>query len=377
MAENKRDYYESLGISKTDDQAAIKKAYRDQAKKYHPDLHPGDAEAEQRFKEVNEAYSVLSDPDKKAKYDAYGHAAFDPSSGMGGGGFDMGGFDMGGFGDIFETIFGGMGGRSEARRNGPVRGDDLGLKVSISFEEAVFGCKKTVNYARIEKCPDCSGSGAEKGTTPETCSVCRGSGQVRTTQRTMLGTIQTNSPCSACRGSGKIIKNPCGNCSGKGYIKIKKTLEVSIPAGIDEGQKLPLRGMGNEGRNGGMAGDLYLYITVMPHNIFEREGLDLTCDIPISFADAVLGNEITVPTLTGDVKYNLPEGTQTGTSFTVKGKGVRSINGRSVGDLIFTVVVSVPKNLNKEQKELLVKFAESCNEKLTPKKSFKKRFVKN
>ena len=310
MAESKRDYYEVLGISKTDDQTAIKKAYRDLAKKYHPDLHPGDAEAEQKFKDVNEAYSVLSDSDKKAKYDAYGHAAFDPASGMGGGYSDMGGFDMSGFGDIFETIFGmGNMGGGTSRRNAPTRGDDLGLKVNLTFEEAVFGCKKTVNYARVEKCSDCSGSGAEKGTSPETCTVCGGSGQVRSTQRSIFGgMVQTMSTCGSCRGSGKIIKNPCSNCRGTGYVKIKKTLEVSIPAGIDEGQKLPLRNMGNEGRNGGPAGDLYLYITVAPHKIFEREGLDLVCDIPITFADAALGAEITVPTLTGDVKYTRPEG---------------------------------------------------------------------
>ena len=377
MAESKRDYYEVLGISKTDDQTAIKKAYRDLAKKYHPDLHPGDAEAEQKFKEVNEAYSVLSDEEKKAKYDAYGHAAFDPSSGMGGGYSDMGGFDMGGFGDIFETIFGmGNMGGGASRRNAPTRGDDLGLKVNLTFEEAVFGCKKTVNYARVEKCPDCSGSGAEKGTKPETCTACGGSGQVRSTQRSIFGgMVQTMSTCGSCRGSGKIIKTPCTNCRGTGYVKIKKTLEVSIPAGIDEGQKMPLRNMGNEGRNGGPAGDLYLYITVAPHKIFEREGLDLVCDIPVTFADAALGGEITVPTLTGDVKYTLPEGTQTGTQFTVRGKGVKSINGRSTGDIVFTVVVSVPKNLSKEQKELLKCFADSCKENLAPKKSsFKKRF---
>ena len=371
MAESKRDYYEVLGITKTDDQAAIKKAYREKAKMYHPDLHPGDAEAEQKFKEVNEAYSVLSDSDKKAKYDAYGHAAFDPSSGMGGG-YDMGdmGFDMGGFGDIFETIFGGMGGSSQ-RRGGAMRGEDLALNVSLTFEEAVFGCKKTINYSRVEACPDCEGSGAEKGTSPETCTVCHGSGQVKTVQRTILGMIQTNSPCSACRGSGKIIRNPCSNCRGTGYVKIKKTLEVKIPAGIDEGQKLPLRGMGNAGRGGGASGDLYLYIAVMPHNIFTRDGLDIYCDIPITFASAALGGEITVPTLTGDVTYTLPEGTQTGSQFVLRDKGVKSLNGRAVGSLIFTVTVSVPKNLTKEQRELLIKFAESCDEKLTPRKKKK------
>jgi len=257
MADEKRDYYEVLGVDKSADDAAIKKAYRAQAKKYHPDLHPGDVEAEKKFKEVNEAYAVLSDSEKKAKYDQYGHAAFDPNMGGGGGFGGFGGFDFGGngggfdiFGDIFGSMFGG-GGSSSARRNGPVRGNDTEISVTISFEEAAFGVKKTVSYNRIEKCSECSGSGAKKGTKAETCQTCHGTGQVRVTRRTPLGMMQTTTTCDACRGTGKIIKEPCNECRGKGYVRVKKTLEVSIPAGIDDGQMISLGGQGDEGRKEG------------------------------------------------------------------------------------------------------------------------------
>ncbi len=362
MAETKRDYYEVLGIDKgaTDDD--IKKAYRKLAKKYHPDMNPGDAEAEKSFKEVNEAYSVLSDQGKREQYDRFGHAAFDPASGAGAGG-GFGGFDMSGFGDIFESFFGGgFGGGASSRRNGPQRGSDLEEKVSISFEEAAFGCKKDIQYNRVEKCPKCSGSGAAEGSVAETCSTCRGSGQVRTTQRTILGMMQSTGTCPTCNGSGKIIKNPCQYCKGKGNVRNRKKLSVSIPAGIDNGHTIILRGQGDEGRMGGPAGDLHLFVRVSKHEIFTRDGINLYCDVPITFKEAALGGEIAVPTLLGEEKYKIPEGTQTGTRFSLRGKGVQNVNSRGVGDIIFTVVVETPKNLTKEQKELLLKFSGLCDD---------------
>ncbi|MBQ4054292.1 MAG: molecular chaperone DnaJ [Clostridia bacterium] len=369
MADEKRDYYEVLGVDKSADDAAIKKAYRAQAKKYHPDLHPGDAEAEKKFKEINEAYAVLSDSEKKAKYDQYGHAAFDPNMGGGGGFGGFGGFDFGGsgggfdiFGDIFGSMFGG-GGSSSARRNGPVRGNDTEISVTISFEEAAFGVKKTVSYNRIEKCSDCSGSGAKKGTKAETCQTCHGTGQVRVTQRTPLGMMQTTTTCDACRGTGKIIKEPCNECRGKGYVRVKKTLEVSIPAGIDDGQMISLGGQGDEGRNGGPAGDLIIVVSVRPHRFFERRRMDLYCDIPITFPEAALGAELEIPTLEEPVKYTIPEGTQTGTRFKLKGLGIVNVNNPKLrGDIYFTVTVEVPKNLSAKQKETLRAFSEECGD---------------
>ena len=369
MADEKRDYYEVLGIDKSADDAAIKKAYRAQAKKYHPDLHPGDAEAEKNFKEVNEAYAVLSDSEKKAKYDQYGHAAFDPGMGGGGGFGGFGGLDFGGsgggfdiFGDIFGSMFGG-GGSSSSRRNGPVRGNDTEISVTISFEEAAFGVKKTVSYNRIEKCSECSGSGAKKGTKAETCQTCHGTGQVRVTQRTPLGMMQTTRTCDTCRGTGKIIKEPCNECRGKGYVRVKKTLEVSIPAGIDDGQMISLGGQGDEGRNGGPAGDLIIVVSVRPHRFFERRRMDLYCDIPITFPEAALGAELEIPTLEEPVKYTVPEGTQTGTRFKLKGLGVVNVNNPKLrGDIYFTVTVEVPKNLSEKQKEALRAFSEECGD---------------
>ena len=369
MADEKRDYYEVLGIDKSADDAAIKKAYRSQAKKYHPDLHPGDAEAEKNFKEVNEAYAVLSDSEKKAKYDQYGHAAFDPGMGGGSGFGGFGGFDFGGsgggfdiFGDIFGSMFGG-GGSSSSRRNGPVRGNDTEISVTISFEEAAFGVKKTVSYNRIEKCSECSGSGAKKGTKAETCQTCHGTGQVRVTRRTPLGMMQTTTTCDACRGTGKIIKEPCDECRGKGYVRVKKTLEVSIPAGIDDGQMISLGGQGDEGRNGGPAGDLIIVVSVRPHRFFERRRMDLYCDIPITFPEAALGAELEIPTLEEPVKYNIPEGTQTGTRFKLKGLGIVNVNNPKLrGDIYFTVTVEVPKNLSEKQKQALRAFSEECGD---------------
>ena len=305
MADTKRDYYEVLGVDKNADEATIKKAYRTLAKKYHPDMNPGDKEAEAKFKEVNEAYDVLSDPDKKAKYDQYGHAAFDPSAGGGAGfgGFgDFGGFDIN---DIFSSFFGGASGGS-TRRNGPVRGDDITVRLTISFEESVFGCKKEVSYNKIQKCADCSGTGAAKGSSPKTCSACGGSGQVRVQQRTPFGIMQTQKTCDACHGTGKIIENKCPNCRGTGFVRVPKKLEVNIPAGIDDGQQLTLRYQGSDGMNGGNAGDLNIIISVRPHSVFERDGDDLYCEVPITYAEATLGAEIEIPTLEGSMKYTIP-----------------------------------------------------------------------
>ena len=377
MAE-KRDYYEVLGIDKNADDVAIKKAYRVLAKKYHPDMNPNDKEAETKFKEVNEAYAVLSDPQKKSQYDQFGHAAFEQGGGAGGfGGF--GGFgDFGDLGDIFGSFFGGgFGGSSSARRNAPQRGEDIGVNVTISFEEAAFGVKKDITYNRVQKCPDCDGSGAEKGTGSETCSACGGSGQRRVTQRMGGMQFQSTVTCDACRGKGKIIKNPCSNCRGTGYIRVSKKLEVSIPAGIDDGERIAIRGQGCDGRNGGPAGDLIISVRVKRHNVFERDGYHVYCEVPITICEATLGAEITVPTLEGSVKYNIPEGTQPGTQFAIKGKGIPYVNssGRR-GDLIFSVNVEVPKGLTEKQKEMLRSFAMECGENNYGKKTgfFKKIF---
>ena len=359
MAE-KRDYYEILGVEKTADEATIKKAYRALAKKYHPDMNPGDKEAEVKFKEVNEAYDVLSDADKRAKYDQYGHAAFDPAAG-GAGGAGFGGF--GDFGDILNNIFGGgFGGFGGSPRNGPSRGEDIGARLSVTFEEAAFGVKKEISYNRVCRCPECSGSGAAKGTTAETCQKCRGTGQMRVTQRSMLGMFQTTTTCDACRGRGKVVKTPCQNCRGTGFIRITKKLEVSVPAGIDDGERIALRGQGNDGRNGGPAGDLILQIVVRPHPIFERDGYNIYCEVPLPVTDAILGAEIEIPTLEGNVKYTIPEGTQPGAQFTLRGKGIPFVNSSRRGDLIFRVNVEIPRSLSDKQKEQVRAFADNCGE---------------
>ena len=373
---DKQDYYEVLGLSKGASADEIKKAYRQMAKKYHPDMNPDNKEAEQKFKDVNEAYAVLSDPEKKAQYDQYGHAAFDQSSGFGGGGF--GGFDFD-VGDIFSSFFGGGFGssRSQSRANAPIPGDDIGVRVILSFEEAVFGCKKEVSYGRVQRCDSCSGSGAKKGTSPEKCSKCGGSGTIRVQQRTAFGMMQSTSSCPDCNGTGKIIKTPCDNCRGKGYVKINKKLEVSIPAGIDDGQRIALRSQGNEGRNGGATGDLIIQVSVRPHPIFERDGNDIYCEVPITFAEAALGAKIKIPTLEGQMDYDIPEGTQTGSVFTIKQKGINAVNSRSKGNLYVKVVVETPKSLTDEQKKILRQFADSCGEKNFAKKtSFFSKFKK-
>lgn len=356
---NKRDYYEVLGVEKTASADEMKKAYRKLAKQYHPDLHPGDKEAEEKFKELSEAYEVLSDPQKKANYDQFGH---DGPQGFGGGAGGFGGF--GGFddiGDIFGSFFGG--GRSSARRNGPVRGRDIEVVEVISFEEAAFGVTREIKYSHIENCPDCGGSGAKKGTSPETCSNCGGSGQVRSVQRTPFGQFQTTQPCSVCGGSGKIIKEKCSTCDGKGKVRRKVTETVNIPAGIDDGQTISVGGKGDAGSRGGASGDLYVTIHIRPHNIFERQGTSVLCSVPITFVQAALGGEIDVPTIHGKVKMTIPEGTQPGTEFRLKGKGIPSLRTKVNGDQYVTIIVEVPKNLTSEQKDTLEKFAEQLSDK--------------
>jgi len=363
MAEQKRDYYEVLGVSRSASDDEIKKAYRKLAKKYHPDLNPGDAEAEKNFKEVNEAYEVLSDSNKKARYDQFGHAGVDPNYGAGGygGGFD-GGFDFGDLGDIFGSFFGGGFGGGRAQRNGPQRGESIRVGLTISFEEAAFGCEKEVQVDRVEACDTCRGSGAAAGTSPETCSNCGGSGQVQQRRQTPMGVFATTGPCPKCGGKGRIIKNPCTKCGGSGQLRQRKTIKVSVPAGIDNGQIISLRGQGNAGRNGGPAGDLQIVVTVRPHQLFRREGTDVYCDAPITFTQAVLGGEMEIPTIDGKVKYDIPEGTQAGTTFRLRGKGIPNVNGRGRGDQYVTVYIETPRNLNREQKEALRKFSETLKE---------------
>ena len=359
MAE-KRDYYEVLGLSKGASDDEIKKAYRKLAKDNHPDLHPGDKACEERFKEIGEAYEVLSDPDKKARYDQYGHAAFDPNSGFGGG---FGGFgDFGDLGDILGNIFGGFGGfggSTRQQRNAPQRGESLRVRMAISFEEAAFGCSKEITVPRIEDCDDCGGTGCKPGTSPETCPDCGGAGEVRVQQRTPFGVMASTTPCRRCGGTGKLVKDPCPSCGGKGKVRKQRTISVNIPAGIDDGQTISLRGQGHAGANGGPKGDLLITVSVKAHPLFERDGSSILFEMPISFVQATLGAEVEVPTLDGKVKYTIPEGTQTGTTFRLRGKGIPYLNGSGRGDQYVTVNIETPKNLNKEQKELLRKFGEA------------------
>ena len=372
MPENKRDYYEVLGVDKSVNDDDLKKAYRKAAKKYHPDLHPGDAEAEKSFKEVNEAYEVLSDKEKRARYDQFGHAGVDPNFGAGqGGGFGgFGGFgDFGDLGDIFGSIFGGgfSGGRRQSP-NAPRRGNDASSAVNISFEEAAKGCKKTVKVTKIDNCPDCGGSGSAAGSNVKTCPVCHGSGQVSTVQRTPFGQMQTQSVCHNCNGSGKIIDNPCRKCAGKGRIRHTVEREVEIPAGIDDGQVISVRGGGDAGVNGGPSGDLRISVNVRPHPIFERVGYDVFCEIPITFTQAALGAEIVVPTLEGKVKFTIHEGTQPGDEFKLRGKGIQRVNYSGKGDQYVKIIVEVPKDLSKSQKEKLRDFDTATDD-----KNYKKR----
>ena len=356
---DKRDYYEVLGVDKSASEDELKRAYRKAAKKYHPDLNPGDAEAERNFKEVNEAYEVLSDSEKRSRYDQFGHAGVDPNFGAGGAGGYGGGFggDFGDLGDIFSSFFGGgFGGGRRNNPNAPRRGNDIAASVNISFEEAAKGCEKTVKVTKIDTCKECGGSGAEKGTTTKTCPVCHGTGQVTTAQRTPLGMFQTQKVCDHCHGSGKVIEKPCKTCSGKGRIRHTVEQKVKIPAGIDDGQVINLRGGGDAGVNGGPAGDLRINVNVRPHPIFERRGYDVYCEIPITFTQAALGAEIIVPTLDGKVKFTIHEGTQPGDEFKLKGKGVQRLNYNGKGDQYVKITVEVPKDLSKAQKEKLREF---------------------
>lgn len=356
MAE-KRDYYEVLGVDKSASEDEIKKAYRKAAKQYHPDLHPGDKEAEEKFKEANEAYEVLSDAEKKAKYDRFGHAGVDPSYGAGQGGY--GGFNGQGFdfdlGDIFSNIFGGgFGGGGASNPNAPQRGSDTQTSVTISFEEAAKGCEREVESNRIEVCDECHGSGAAAGSSPKTCPECNGRGQVTTSQRTPFGMFQTQKACSRCGGKGTIIDNPCKKCRGAGRVRRPAKITVKIPAGIDDRQIINARGQGNKGINGGPAGDLRVAVNVRPHPIFERDGYNVWVEMHVSYAAAALGCELQVPTLDGKVKYNIPAGTQSGDVFKLKGRGIQSLNNRGRGDQLVRVIVDVPRTLNAEQKRLLL-----------------------
>lgn len=346
----KRDYYEVLGVDKNATEADIKSAYRKKAKECHPDLHPNDKTAEERFKELNEANEVLSDPEKRKRYDQFG---FDgpQMGGMGAEGFDFSG--MGGFESIFDSFFGGMGGGS--RRNGPVQGNDLQHRISITFEEAAFGCDKSFDFFRSENCDTCGGTGAKPGTQPQTCPTCHGSGQVRAGNGFMV-TVRT---CPTCRGEGKIIKDKCQNCNGTGHVRRKRNLTVHIPAGVQDGTNMVKRGEGEPGMRGGPAGDLYIAITVKPHKLFTRDGNDLLLEMPISITQAALGADIDVPTLESPVKQRIPEGAQTGTRFRIKGKGIPSLRNGVKGDLILTVNVEVPRKLTEKQKELLRQFDQS------------------
>ena len=354
----KRDYYEVLGVSKTASAEEIKKAYRQLAKKLHPDVNPGDKEAEAKFKEVNEAYEVLSDDQKRARYDQFGHE--DPTMGggygSGFGGFDAGGF--GGFGDIFSEFFGG-GATGGARQRGPIQGSDLRYDLTLSFEEAAKGCTKDMNVVRDEKCPNCGGTGAKPGTSPVTCPNCHGSGQVVMNTQTMLGPMRVSRVCPNCHGEGKIIKEPCPKCSGRGKVRSTKRITLKVPAGIDNGQIITMRGQGESGERGGPAGDLQVFITVRPHKYFKRKDYDLYCEVPISFTQATLGCEIDVPTLDAPVKYSVPEGTQPGTVFRIKGAGIQNLHGAGKGDLYVTMEVEVPRKLSEKQKDLLRQFDES------------------
>ncbi|MEG1547853.1 MAG: molecular chaperone DnaJ [Clostridia bacterium] len=366
----KTDYYELLGVNKNAGDDEIKNAFRKIAKQCHPDLHPGDKAAEAKFKEINEAYEVLSDSQKRAKYDQFGHAAFDPNAGGGsyGAGFE-------GFGDIFSTVFGGgFGGFNTGaqQRNGPVGGNDLRYNLTITFEEAAFGVRKEILVPREENCTTCGGSGAKTGTQPVRCSACGGSGQVRVQQNTMFGSFATVRTCDACNGSGKIIKEPCQECRGRGRVNKSNRIVVNIPAGIDDGQSLNMRGEGEAGLRGGPNGDLYISIRVKPHKLFTRKGFDLHIEMDIPVSTAALGGEIQIPTLNGNVKYVVPEGTQPNTVFRLREQGVQRLNSTAKGDLLIKVNIQIPKKLTDEQRELFTKLALSLGDKVSEPKPGKK-----
>ena len=358
MAE-KRDYYEVLGVSKSASDSELKSAYRKLAKKYHPDMNPGDKEAEAKFKEASEAYSVLSDPDKRRQYDQFGHAAFEGGAGGGAGGFDFSGMDMSDiFGDIFGDFFGG--GRSRAQSNGPMKGQNLHHTIRITFEEACFGTEKELDLPLQDECESCHGTGAKAGTTPETCSKCGGKGQVVFTQQSLFGMVRNVQTCPDCRGTGKIIREKCPDCHGSGYITRKRKISVTVPAGIDNGQSIRIRENGDPGVNGGPRGDLLVEVAVSRHPIFQRQGIDIYSSAPITFAQAALGGDVRIKTVDGEVEYTVKPGTQTDTRIRLRGKGVPSLRNKSIrGDQYVTLVVQVPTRMNGEQKELLKKFDEA------------------
>ena len=362
MAEAKRDYYEILGVSRDADDATLKKAYRALAKKYHPDMNPGDAEAEKKFKEASEAYAVLSDADKRRQYDQFGHAAFEGGAGGAGGygGFDFNGADFGDiFGDIFGDLFGG-GRRGGRANNGPMKGANIRKGVRITFEEAIFGCEKELDIVLKDPCTKCNGTGAKPGTSPETCSKCGGKGQVVYTSQSFFGTVQNVQTCPDCHGTGKIIREKCPDCHGSGYITRKRKISVTVPAGIDNGQSIRIRGKGDPGVNGGPRGDLLVEVAVSRHPIFQRQGIDIYSSAPITFAQAALGGDVRIKTVDGEVEYTVKPGTQTDTRIRLRGKGVPSLRNKSIrGDQYVTLVVQVPTRMNGEQKELLKKFDEA------------------
>lgn len=365
MAEQKRDYYEVLGVDRNADEATIKKAYRVLAKKYHPDANPGDKEAEKKFKEASEAYAVLSDAEKRKQYDQFGHAAFDGSAGGGAGGFDFSGMDMGDiFGDIFGDFFGG-GSRSRRVNNGPMKGANIRTSIRITFEEAVFGCEKEIELVLKDECKTCHGSGAKPGTSKETCPKCGGKGKVVYSQQSLFGMVQNVQSCPDCNGTGQIIKEKCPDCRGTGYIASKKKIQVSIPAGIDDGQSVRIREKGEPGVNGGPRGDLLVEVVVSRHPIFQRQDMNIYSTAPISFAQAALGGEVRINTVDGDVLYEVKPGTQTDTKIRLKGKGVPSLRNKAVrGDQYVTLVVQVPTGLNEAAKEALRAFDEQTGQTL-------------
>ena len=373
MAENKRDYYEVLGVDRGADEATIKKAYRQLAKKYHPDMNPGDKEAEKKFKEASEAYAVLSDAEKRRQYDQFGHAAFEQGGGGAGGfgGFDFNGGDMGDiFGDIFGDLFGG--GRSRRANNGPMKGANVRTAVRITFEEAVFGCEKQLDLNLKDECTTCHGTGAKPGTSPETCPKCGGKGQIVYTQQSLFGTVRNVQTCPDCNGSGKIVKEKCADCHGSGYITNRKKIAVTIPAGIDNGQSIRIREKGEPGVNGGPRGDLLVEVQVERHPIFQRQDMNIYSTAPVTFAQAALGGQIHITTVDGDMAYDIKPGTQTDTKIRLKGKGVPSLRNKNIrGDHYVTLVVQVPTKLNEEAKDYLRKYDEAVNGKINDSKQEK------
>lgn len=361
---SKRDYYEVLGVSKDASEKEIKKAFRKKAMEYHPDRNQNSKEAEEKFKEVNEAYEILSDPQKRETYDRFGHAGFDPNAGGGFSGGFGGGFsgDFSDLGDIFGDMFGGMFGGGRSRRQGPTKGADLRYSMSISFEEAAFGTEKEIKIRRDEECDECHGTGAKPGTSPKTCPDCNGTGQIRKAIRTPLGSMMQQTTCPRCNGTGEIIETPCSKCQGRKTISVEKTIKVKIPAGISDESTLRMQGDGQPGKKGGPRGDLFIHIDVRPHPLFVRDGNDVWLEVPISIVQATLGDELEVPTLDSKIKYKIPEGTQTGTVFRIKGKGIPYLRATGRGDQLIRVKVEIPKNLNDKQKELLKEFGNTLGE---------------